>query len=259
MAFKPQTILYIPDVHAKSTDRLFRFNALAAWLTNRRLKFDAVIQGGDLWDMESLCSYDNTSPEYYERHFWDEFSVGLDALDRIEVLTKRFGNKSCPLYMLEGNHENRYNKWMASDNRLRTSPFPQTVESLIRFYRPTSKVNYFPFLQPMVMHDISFSHYFVSGLMGRPISGERPAANLLRSQFMSVVACHSHTYDFAERTRSDGRKVYALVGGCFVDPDDPFKFAGAARKLWWNGVSILHVTAPGEFDVEAVSLERMNS
>lgn len=257
--FKPQTILYIPDVHAKSGDDLRRFDALSVWLAQRRLKFDMIVQGGDLWDMESLCSHDNTSPEYYERHFWDEFSMGLEVFDRIESYAKRFGNRGCSLYFTEGNHEHRYNKWMASDNRLRTSPFPQTVEALVNFYRPTTKFNYFPFLQPLVVHDIVFSHYFVSGLMGRAISGERPAANLLRSQFMSCVAGHSHTFDFAERTQADGRKIYALVAGCFVNPNDPFKFAGAARKLWWNGVSILHVTRPGEFDVEAISLDRMSA
>lgn len=257
MTFKPQTILYVPDVHAKAGDSLERFNALTAWLVDRRIKLDAVVQGGDLWDMEALCSYDEGSPEYYERHFYDEFQVGLKAFDILESCLKRFGNKGCTLCITEGNHENRYNKWMASDNRLRTSPFPKTVKELLKFYRPTSKVNYVEFLQPLVVEGVAFSHYFVSGLMGRPVGGERPAANLIRSQMMSAVACHSHTYDFAERTRADGSKIKTLVGGCFVNPDDPFKFAGAARKLWWNGVHLLHFTAPGDFDVESVSLQRM--
>ncbi len=257
MTFKPRTILYIPDVHAKSSDDLKRFHQASVWLAERRLKFDTIIQGGDLWDMESLCSYDMASPEYYERHFWDEFQQGLHALDIMESWARRFGKPGCTFYLTEGNHENRYNKWMASDNRLRTSPFPQTVEALVNFYRPKSRLNYFPFLQPLVMHDIAFSHYFVSGLMGRPQSGERPAGTILKAQHMSCVGCHSHTLDYAERTRADGRKIHGLIGGCFVDPNDPFKFAGAARKLWWNGFHILHVMAPGEFDVESVSLARI--
>lgn len=252
-----QTVLYIPDIHAKRGDDLNRLDAAAVWLAERRLKFDAIIQGGDLWDFEALCSHDNATPEYYERNFWEEFEVGLKAFDKIENWRRRFGKRNCSFYFTEGNHENRYNKWMAGDNRLRTSPFPKTVKELVEFYRPTTTVNYFPFLQPLVYNDIAFSHYFVSGLMGRPQGGERPAANILRSQHMSCVACHSHTFDFAERTRADGRKVYALVGGCFVNSDDPFKFAGAARKLWWNGLTILHVTNPGEFDVEAVSMDRL--
>lgn len=256
--FKPETILYIPDVHAKSGDTLTRFDAASVWLAERRLKFDAIIQGGDLWDMESLCSHNKNTPEYYERSFWDEFSVGLDAFDRIEKWRRRFGKRDCKFYLTEGNHENRYNKWMANDTRLRTSPFPKTVEDLLKFYRPTSAVNYYPFLQPLVYNDIAFSHYFVSGLMGRPQGGERPAANILRAQHMSCVACHSHTLDFAERTRADGRKVFVTVAGCFVDPKNPFKFAGAARKLWWNGLTILHINRPGEFDVETISLDRMS-
>lgn len=252
-------LLYIPDVHAKKDDDLSRFNTAAAWLTQRRLKFDAIVQGGDLWDMEALCSHDADTPDYYQRSFYDEFEVGLKVVDRLHQWKTRFGAKNCALYLTEGNHENRYNKWMAGDNRLKTSPFPKTVEELINYYRPNNQINYYSFLQPLVYNDVAFSHYFVSGLMGRAQSGERPAANILRAQHMSCVACHSHTLDFAERTRADGSKIYGVVGGCFVNPENPFEFAGAARKLWWNGIHILHMTSPGEFDLESISLDRMQN
>ncbi len=258
MIFKPQTILYIPDVHVKRGDALTRFYFLKRWLADRDIKLDHIIQGGDLWDMEAFCLHDQASPEWYDRHFWDEFARGFDALDILEDFAVRFGNKkSCQVHITEGNHEHRYNKWMQSDNRLRTSPFPKTVAELIKFYRPKSKVNYVPFLQPLVVNDVVFSHYFVSGLMGRPQGGERPAANILRAQFQSAVSCHSHVLDFAERTKADGGKLFALVAGCFVDPATEFRFAGAARKLWWNGVTLLHMVRPGEYDVETISLSRL--
>lgn len=250
-----QTVLYIPDMHVKRDDRLERLYDLKRWLADRRIKLHAIVQGGDLLDMEAFCLHDQATPEWYDRHFWDEFKRGFDALDILETL----GDKSTKRYLTEGNHENRYNKWMLSDNRLRTSPFPKTVRELIKFYRPKSKFNYIPFLQPLVLNNTAFSHYFVSGLLGRAQGGERPAGTILKAQHMSCVACHSHVLDYAERTRADGSKIHGLVGGCFVDPDADFAFAGAARKLWWNGVHLLHFTAPGEFDVESISLARLSA
>jgi hypothetical protein len=170
---------------------------------------------------------------------------------------RRRGKPGAKIYFLEGNHENRYNRWIAGDNRLRSSPFPQTVAELIQYYRPSSKINYIPFLKPLIIHDTAFSHYFVSGLMGRPQSGERPAGTILKAQHMSCVCGHSHTLDYAERTRADGSKIHGLVSGCFIDPNTAFEFAGAARKLWWVGCHLLHFYKSGEFDVESISLERM--
>jgi hypothetical protein len=256
VTFKPETILYVPDVHAQRDDGLARFYDLKRWLADRRIRLTRVIQGGDLWDMAPFCLHDNATPEWYDRHFWDEFTTGLLAFDMLEDIAKRH---KATFHVTEGNHENRYNRWMESDNRLRTSPFPKTVADLIAFYRPKSSVNYVPFLQPLVINNIAFSHYFVSGLMGRPQSGERPAGTILKAQHMSCVGCHSHTLDYAERTRADGSKIHALIGGCFVDPAGDFGFAGAARKLWWSGVHLLHVTAPGEFDVESISLSRLSA
>lgn len=259
MSFKPKTVLNIPDMHVKKGDSLLRLYSLKRWLIDRDIKLDAIVQNGDLWDMEAFCLHDQASPEWYDRHFWDEFETGLKALSLLNDIATKCGNSGCKLIMTEGNHEARYTKFMASDNRLRSSPFPKTVKSLIKFHMPTLKLNYYDFQTPVIINDVAFAHYFVSGLMNRAQGGERPAANLLRSQFQSSVSGHSHVYDFAERTRADGRKLHALVAGCFVDPKAEFKFAGAARKLWWNGIQLLHFTDPGEYDVEAVSLPRLSA
>jgi hypothetical protein len=118
--------------------------------------------------------------------------------------------------------------------------------------------NYHSFLQPAIINKTAFQHYHVSGVMNRPHSGERPALSMLRQHHMSVVQGHKHTLDLAEHTRPDSTKIYGLVCGCFVSPTGGFTYAGAARKLWWNGCHLLHYYAPGEFDVESISLARMS-
>lgn len=254
-----KTYLLIPDAHAKAGDDLSRFSLLRAWLHEREPTLHGVINIGDLWDFESLCMHDQNDPAWYSRNLEDEIQAGLSALDIQANILKKFGVSNPEHIFIEGNHENRYNKWMAGDNRLRTSPFPQKVSGLVKYYRPTMKLKYTPFLQPKVVQGAAFSHYFVSGLMARAQSGERPAGTILKAQHMSCVCGHSHTLDYAERTRADGTKIHGLVSGSFVDPKSDFGFAGPARKLWWSGCHLLHFTGPGEFDVESVSLARMTN
>jgi hypothetical protein len=81
---------------------------------------------------------------------------------------------------------------------------------------------------------------------------------MLRTHHCSVIQGHKHTADWAEHTRPDGTKLYALVAGCFVNPKEAFSFAGAGRKLWWTGAHLLHFYRPGEFDLESISLDRMS-
>lgn len=253
--FVPNTKLVIPDVHAKGGDKLDRLHALRAHMQKRQLKLSAVIQIGDLWSFDSLCGHDKETPDWHTRNLSEDWRAGVSALAVIQSIAHAKGG--APVYLTEGNHENRYNSWMKSDNRLLTSDFPKTVASALAKEPAGQGVRFCKFQKPLVLDDTAFVHYAISGLMNRAVGGERPAGTILRTQFMSTVVGHSHVLDFAERTRADGRKIQALVSGCFIDPDADFGYAGAARKLWWNGVQLLHYTAPGEFDVECISLARL--
>lgn len=256
--FTPKTVLLIPDVHATPGDDLGRLEAMTDWvLDKRKVKLDKIVIIGDVFDFASLSLHDNHQPEWYERSLGADAEAGLSALDKIVELADSSGlyvNKD--VHFIEGNHEDRYNKWMKSDNRLLTSQFPKTVSALIKEER-AYRFNYHAFLKPVMIYGTAFQHYHVSGVMNRPHAGERPALSMLRQHHMSVVQGHKHTLDFAEHTRPDGSKLYGFVCGAFVNPKTEFAYAGAARKLWWNGFHLLHFYAPGEFDVESISLERI--
>lgn len=255
---RPKQVLLIPDAHATKGDDLKRFKALHAWVANRTDRLDAVVNIGDLWDFESLCTHDMDDPAWNERSLEDDINAGFDALDHMTSIADTMDVPPEQRYFIEGNHEDRYNKWMKGDNRLRKSPFPKTMTALIRERRKTTSLKVTPFLKPLKLNGAIFQHYFVSGLMGRPQGGEHHANNLLRSQHTSCVCGHSHLLSTSTRTRADGGKIHALVGGCFVNPKTEFAYAKAAKKMWWNGIHILHFYAPGEFDVESVSLGRLS-
>lgn len=251
------TFLVIPDVHAYPGQNFKRFDRLNAFLKGRQV--DSIVQIGDLWDFPSLCTHEMHTPEWHHQNLEADIQAGFDALTKIREIAYSRNIPNYEIHITEGNHEHRYNKWMASDNRLKTSTFPKTVRDLLFKQGPNVRgLHYHDFQSPFIYNETAFCHYFVSGVMNRPQGGERPAANILRSQLMSCISGHTHVLDFAERTRADSTKICALVSGCFVDPNQPFNYAGAARRLWWNGAHLIHFTnACGEFDIESISLNRL--
>ena len=55
----------------------------------------------------------------------------------------------------------------------------------------------YPFLDRIDIDGIVYSHYFISGVLGKAIGGENPAASILNKQHMSCTSGHTHTYDVA--------------------------------------------------------------
>lgn len=101
-----------------------------------------------------------------------------------------------------------------------------------------------PFLTELKLCGISFSHYYPSGLMGRPIGGQNPAFSLLRDQLRSCVQGHNHLWNFCERT-SGTRKIQCLTAGAYTEPTWNPAYAGPSRRLWWDGVTYLEDVKDG--------------
>jgi hypothetical protein len=99
---------------------------------------------------------------------------------------------------------------------------------------------------------ISFAHFLVSGLMGRPIGGEHHAASLLAKNHCSCVVAHSHTLDFSVRSSPTGNRIMGLVAGVYQDYKSPW--AGNVSHLWWSGVVYLRGAEDGIYDPEFISL-----
>jgi hypothetical protein len=146
----PKTVLLIPDTHAMPGDKLDRFGKMMAFLEDRNVYLDRVVHIGDLWDFGSLCTHDMDDPRWSHRSLQADIDAGFDALDWIASIAAAYGG--APIDFIEGNHEDRYNKWMASDNRLLTSEFPKTVKQLVAQRRPTLGVKYHNFLKPVTIH-----------------------------------------------------------------------------------------------------------
>jgi hypothetical protein len=243
--------LFVTDQHAHYKHHNKRAEYLGHLITDS--KPDVVIFGGDLWDMPSLSSYDRGKKSFQGRTYAADVDTGLDFLDRCFSIVRKQKKKLPYFVFLEGNHENRLKKAINLQPELEGTisfddfQLDRYFDEVIEYDGGTPGV--------CSIDGVNYAHYFVSGVMGRPISGEHPAYSLLSKQFNSCSAGHIHTADYAVRTNADGRKLHGLLGGCFQDYDSDW--AGEANRLWWRGCVSKRGVEKGNYDPQFISLEWM--
>lgn len=235
-------ILVIPDSHCRHGVGLKRFEWTARLIADR--KPEVVVHLGDLFDMESLCSYDKGKKCFEGRRYKRDLEIGYKALDLIS------GCKAKKVFLI-GNHEFRITK------AVELEPSLEGVLSFDDLHMKQYGWELVPFLKIKNIAGVLFSHYFISGVMARPIGGENPATSMIKMQLRSCVAGHLHLWDYSERTSGDGRKVQGLMAGCFLEPGQREAYAGPANNLWRNCLTYLHNVEDGQFDVEMLSINRL--
>ena len=253
-----RTHLVIPDAHAKPGVSNDRFEWLGKLIVDKRP--DVVVCIGDFADMESLSSYDKGKRSFEGRRYKKDVAAVIDAQERmfapINCLNAELKEQGLEPYeprfvMTLGNHENRVNR-VVND-----SPELDGIMSINDLNYEEFGWEVYPFLDRVVIDDIAYSHFFTSGVMNRPIGGEHAAASLVKKQFMSCTAGHSHLRDFAERTRADGTRIQGLVCGCFFDHEE--EYATVANSLWWRGVVLKHEVQDGQYEPEFISIAKMKA
>jgi len=247
-------ILVIPDSHAHPDYH----NNRAEWLGNyiADVKPEIVINMGDQFDMPSLSSYDKGKSSFMSQSYEADINSGLDFHERLWTPVKKTKKKQPYKVFLHGNHENRLRKVLEYDPQLCGERYGVSFRnySISDYYH--EEVPY-EGQTPGVYtcEGVSFAHYLISGLMGRPISGEHHAYSLIAKQHTSCVVGHSHTADYALRTDTFGNHIQGLV--CGVYQDYKSGWAGLANNLWWRGIVHLRGVESGNFDHEFISLRRL--
>lgn len=243
--------LFITDCHAHPDHNNNRADWLGQLIVECRP--DVVIEGGDGGDFPSLCSYDKGKRSFQGRTYQADVAAHNDFQDRLWHPSRRAKKKLPRRIKLVGNHEQRI------DRAVEVQPELDGVIS----YRDLDWEKYYDTIIPysgstpggIVLDGIYYSHYLVSGISGRPISGENPGASLLGKRYSSCSVGHSHVVDWAVKTRANGSKIMGLVGGCMIDY--PMSYAGDSQRLWWKGVTICHNVENGMYDPQFVSLDTL--
>lgn len=240
-------ILCVGDPHAEPGISNKRFKALGNLIVKERP--DVVVCIGDFASLDSLSSYDKGKKAHEGRRYKKDIAAANEALQLIMEPFKLKKVKRPRFVITLGNHEDRINRAVESSAELDGTMSINDID----FKRHGWEV--YDYLEVVPINGVHFSHYFISGVLGRPISGENTAASILKKHYVSCVAGHSHIFDYAERTRADGRKINGVVIGCYFDHSMPY--ASATEHLHWAGVTILDDVVDGDFDIRRISLKRI--
>lgn len=246
-----KTHLVIPDTHAHYEHN----NDRALWLGRfiNDVRPDVILHLGDSADLPSLASYDKGTRAAIGRTYRNDIDIHLDFMDKLFNPIRKSKRKMPHRVFLEGNHEHRIEKALDASPELVNTISMKDLQLEENF----NEVVYYEGNTPGVysIDGIHYAHYFVSGLMGRPISGNHHAASLLTSQLASCTQGHSHLCDYSVRTRADGKKIHGLVCGVYQDYDAGW--AGKSNSLWWRGVVLKHNVEDGNYDPQFISLEAL--
>lgn len=246
--------LIVPDCHAHPDHSNVRADWLGQFIKDR--KPDVVVNMGDTWDLPSLSSFDKGKASFNGASYEKDMEAGLDFQDRMWHPIKKSKKKQPRKVFLEGNHCHRLSKVLEYEPHLAGDRYGISYKNfqLENYYHDI--VMYQGQTPGIITLDgISFAHFFVSGLMGRPIGGDNHAASLLNKNYSSCVAAHSHTLDYAIRAGSNGKKIMGLVAGVYQDYSSGW--AGVVNNLWHSGLCYLRNVDDGTYDLEVISMDAL--
>lgn len=247
-----QKHLWIPDPQVKPNVPLEHLSWLGHYIVEK--KPNTVVCAGDFADMPSLSSYDaKGSKEYEGKRYKADIEAAYAGMDALMSPLRNFNAKAKVdkhaqyhprLVMLEGNHENRITRAINAD--------PQHLEGLISLddlpYREYGW-EFIPFLHPIIIDGIGYSHYWPHGKKGLPISSARA---LLTKKHMTCVAGHQQGRDIAYDKRGDGKVITGIIAGSYYLHDEAYMDFQSNEH--WRGIYVFHEVNDGSFDEMAVSL-----
>ena len=204
-------LLIIGDPHAHPDYDNSRFTKLGKFIAKE--KPEVIVCIGDMADMTSLSSYDKGTKGFEGRRYKKDVKAVIDAQEKLFAPIKKVRGYNPKLHMCLGNHEDRITRAVNTTPELEGAI---GIEDL-KYKEFGWKVT--PFKKCVTIKGITFSHYFSSGVMGRPISSVHIGYALITKLHCSAVQGHSHLYNHAEHTRPDGQKIFGLSAGCFSHPE----------------------------------------
>ena len=242
--------LVIPDTQVKPGDRADHLRWAGEYAAEK--KPDVIVHIGDHWDMPSLSSYDVGKKSFEGRRYVNDVEAGINAMHKFlepiqreqERLVRNKHKQWNPrLVFTLGNHEYRIERAIESDPKL---------DGLLKYGDLMLEEMGFevvPFLQPIIIDDIAYCHYFTSGVMGRPVSS---AKLMLSKKFMSCIMGHVQDRDIAYARKADGTNMLGLFAGIYYQHDE--EYLNAQTNGSWSGVWLLNEVVNGGCDELPVSI-----
>jgi hypothetical protein len=244
-------IMVIPDAQVRPGVPIEHLNWIGKYAVEK--KPDVIVNIGDFADLPSLSSYDKGKKSFEGRRYKEDIKAVHEAMDTLlspireeqEKLNRARKKAWNPrLVMTLGNHEQRI------ERAVNAQPEYDGLISYDDLGYEDAGWEVHPFLEVVIIEGVAFSHYFTSGVMGRPVGN---AKLMLQKQFMSAVMGHVQDRDIAEAKRADGKRMIGIFVGICYQHDE--SYLGPKQNNSWRGCWMLNDVHEGSFDYMPVSLD----
>ena len=240
--------LIIPDVQAKDGSDFTFLSHIGKYILDQ--KPDVIVCIGDFADMPSLSCYDKGKKSFEGRRYLKDIEAATDAMRTLLEPLKAFNKKAKKnkekqykprMVLTLGNHEQRIMRAVNDDPKL---------EGLLKYEDlPYEDWEVHDFLRPVLIDGVFYSHYFPTGVMGRPATTASAMVTKLHS---SCVAGHQQGKQIAYGKKPDGSTITCIIAGSCYEHDEGYMDHQTNRH--WRGVVVLNEVNDGCFDELFVSL-----
>jgi hypothetical protein len=235
----------ISDMQISEGVDLSHFKAIALEIIER--KPDVIIFLGDFWDMKSLWNI--TKDQFSGKSYKKDIQAGIDAmrllLKLIDAESEQTGWKPRKVFCL-GNHEHRIQKL---ENNYKSLAGLVGLDDL---QLESFGFEVVPFLEPIIIDDIAYCHYFTNGLMNNAMQSTKL---LVMRKLMNCVMGHRQEFSIHREVKADGTPIYGIFAGSSYLHDEEYLTAQGnhyARLVW-----AMNDVKDKNFDPEMLLLSRL--
>lgn len=237
--------LVIGDSHSHPDEGNQRFESLGRMVKD--ISPDVVIDIGDSADMASLLHVDTggKGPMLEGHSYWRDIDTYHDAKQRYHHF---LGKGKQPRHIrIMGNHEDRITRFLDIEPRF------MGVIGTGDLCDEEMGWEFVPFLEPIMVDGVVYSHYFKSPGSHRPVSGAMPSRAVLMKYPGSFTRVFGHTHSFGFYEDADGypgdhfKKISVLNAGCYFDPKmSAMRWSGTDKNRWRPGILVIEVEPDGQ-------------
>lgn len=241
----------IPDTQIRPGDDFSFLKAIGNYIVRKQP--EVLICLGDWADMPSLSSYDQGKKSFEGRRYTHDITAAKEAMSVLLEPIKQFNERAKRnkekqykprMVFTLGNHEHRINRAVENDAKL------DGVLSIDDLQYKEFGWEVYPFLDVVIVDGIAYSHYFTSGLLGRPVT---TASACLSKKHMSCIQGHQQGLQIATGYRADGSAITCIIAGsCYEHNED---YLGPQGNNHWRGCLMLHDVNEGQFDLMNIKLD----
>lgn len=239
MTGKRRVHCVIPDVQSRPDVSTEHLKWIGNYLAEKQPS--VIVQIGDFSDMVSLNSYAVGKAESEGRRYADDIADAKASMVKLLTPIRKVRGYHPAMHLTLGNHEHRIYRESQANAKL-----IGTIGVGDLGYREAGWQVH-DFLKVFKLDGIEYSHYFTSGVLGRPCSS---AAALLRARHCSATMGHVQKIDLAIHPNT---QQTALFCGIAYTHDEPYLSPqGQATR---RGIWMKHEVHEGIYDIMFVSLD----